>query len=104
RILPEEAVPVGLRTLAKHAVEGADERVVVDPQAGNREVAREKASRACEDRDRLQDDTPVRLVLPGAVLQAELGDLDVNVGLASHRLPAAAPGGGGLFAVSPGRA
>ena len=44
------------------------------------------------------------LVVPGAVLQAELGHLDVNVRLARHRLHASAPGGEAIFAAVPGKA
>jgi hypothetical protein len=103
-ILPEEAVSISLRSVREHSVEGADERVVVYPQAGNGEVARKHASLDAEDRDRIHDDTPIRLEIPGAVLQAELGDLDVNVRLASHRLHASAPGGEAFFAAIPGEA
>ena len=43
-ILPEEAISIGLGMAGKHAVERADKRVVVDPQSGNGEIAREDAS------------------------------------------------------------
>src|SRR6476661_8195034 len=88
----------------KHAAERADERVVVDPEPGDGKIAREDASLDVEDRYRLQDDPPIRFVVPGAVLQPELGDLDVNVRLPRHRLHAAAPGGKALFAAIPGEA
>src|ERR1700759_4062750 len=103
-VLPEEAVPISLGTVREHAVERADERFVANPQASDGKVAGEDASLDAEDRDRLQDDTPVRLVVPGAVLQAELRDLDVNVRLVSHRLHASAPGREAFFAAIPGKA
>ena len=59
RILPKEEVSISLRMVGEHSVEGADERVVVYPQAGNGEVAREHAALDAEDGDRLHDDTSI---------------------------------------------
>src|SRR5882672_7617379 len=100
-IFPEEAVAIRLQMAREHAVEGADERFVVDPQAGDREIGGEDASFDAEDRYRFHDDASVRYIVPGPVLQAELGDLDVNVRLARDRLHALAPGGKALFAAIP---
>src|SRR5690242_21617791 len=57
---PEEAVAIGLRMPCQHAVERADEGVVVDAEAGDWKVAGEEAAVDAEDRDRLEHDAAVR--------------------------------------------
>ena len=60
-------------------------------QTGDREVRAEHAAVDAEDRDGVEDDAAIAFDRPGAVGQAELGHLDMNVGRARQRRHALPP-------------